>query len=258
MPRHPDSYRGGYEDPRANMARVPIPPPLHPVALEEELELQQRDIQRLVAENRHVIDDNVMLQRDLTSVKDEIHRLNQVIPKMHADREGHKRELIERGLKLEAELRAAEPLRSEVVQLRSEAQKLKSQRQDLSSQVQTLTKDINQVQSENKKISPMKTDIDKMRKELGDSRRAYEYEKKGNEELLEQNRALEKNLIGMAREIEKLRAELATADRRPRGVGGYGMLNGSPETRYPVSGPYADVYGPGSWVSYDKLGPPRH
>lgn len=40
------------------------------------------------------------------------------------------------------------------------------------------------------------------------------------------------------------------------GAGGYGLLNGSPETRYP--GPYGDVYGPGPWGSYDKRGgPPR-
>ncbi|KAI3453027.1 hypothetical protein Pfo_009690 [Paulownia fortunei] len=250
MPRHPDNFRGVHEDPRPILHRAPIHLPPHPVSLEEELELQQRDIQRLLAENRHVIDDNVMLQRDLTAVKDEIHRLNQVIPKLHADREAHRRELLERGLKLEAELRSAEPLRADVVQLRAEAQKLSSQRQELSSQVQTLTKDISRLQTENKQVAGMKTDIDKMRKELVDARRVYEYEKKGNEELVEQNRAMEKNLIAMAREIEKLRAEQANADRRARGVGGYGLLNGSPETRYP--GPYGDVYGAGSWGSYDK------
>lgn len=49
-------------------------------------------------------------------------------------------------------------------------------------------------------------------------RRVYEYEKKGNEEVMEQNRAMEKNLIAMAREIEKLRAEQASSDRRARGI----------------------------------------
>lgn len=170
MPRHPDSFRGVHEDPRPLPHRAPVPLPPHPVALEEELELQHRDIQRLLAENRHVIDDNVMLQRDLTAVKDEIHRLNQVIPKLHADREAQRRELIERGLKLEAELRSAEPLRADVVQLRAEAQKLSAQRQELSSQVQTLTKDINKLQTENKQVAAMKTDIDKMRKDLVDAR----------------------------------------------------------------------------------------
>lgn len=48
-------------------------------------------------------------------------------------------------------------------------------------------------------------------------RRLYEYEKKGNEEVVEQNRAMEKNLIAMAREIEKLSAEQASADRRGTG-----------------------------------------
>lgn len=48
-------------------------------------------------------------------------------------------------------------------------------------------------------------------------RRMYEYEKKGNEELVEQNRSMEKNLLSMAREIEKLRAEQASIERRARG-----------------------------------------
>lgn len=255
MPRHPDTFRGVHDDPRSLPHRMPMPLPPHPAALEEELELQHRDIQRLLAENRHVIDDNVMLQRDLTSVKDEIHRLNQVIPKMHADKEAQRRELIERGLKLETELRSAEPLRAEVGQLRADAQKLNAQNKELSSQVQTMTKDMNRLQSENKQVTAMKGDIDKIHKDLVDTRRVYEYEKKGNEELVEQNRVMEKNLIAMAREIEKLRAEQASSDRRARGVGGYGVLNGSPETRYP--GSYGDVYGPGPWGSYDKRGPPR-
>lgn len=258
MSRHPDNFRSVRDGPRPFLDRGPGLVP-HPVALEEELDLQHRDIQRLLAENRNVVDDNVMLQRELTAVKDEIHRIGQVIPKLRADRDIQTRELIDRGLKLEAELRSAEPLRGEVVQLRAEAQKLSTLRQELSSQVQTLTKDINRMQAENLQIAAIKTDIDKMGKELVDARRVYDYEKKGNEELVEQNRSMEKNLLSMAREIEKLRAEQASIERRTRGglgVGGYGMMNGSPETRYP--GPYGDVYGAGPWGSYDKRGPPRH
>ncbi|KAL3636087.1 hypothetical protein CASFOL_020634 [Castilleja foliolosa] len=244
MPRHPDNFR---DDPR----RVPHRgPQIHPVALEEELELQHRDIQRLVSENRHVVDDNIMLQREVTAVKDEIVRLGQVTKKMRAEREAQKRELIERGLKLEAELRSVEPLKADVAQMRGEAQKLSSQRQELSDDVQSLTKDANRLKTENKKVVDMKNDIDKIRKEVVDARRVYEYEKKGNEELVEQNRTMENNLIAMARDIEKLRAEQASADKRARGVGSYGLVDGSPETRYP--GPYGDVYGAGSYRSYDK------
>lgn len=49
-------------------------------------------------------------------------------------------------------------------------------------------------------------------------RRVYEYEKKGNSELVEQNRGMEKNLISMAREIENLRAEQTSAETRSRGT----------------------------------------
>ncbi|XP_075522272.1 protein FLX-like 3 [Primulina tabacum] len=244
MPRHPDNFRGLPDDPRPILRRGPL---LHPLAMEEELDLQRRDIQRLLAENRHVIDDNVILQRDISSVKDEIHRLRQVIPKLNSEREAQRRDLIERGLKLEAELRASEHLRAEVAPLRIEAQKLSGVRNDLSTQVQNLTKDVNKLQAENKQLTVMKTDVEKMRKELADARGIYEHEKKQNEELVEQNRSMEQNLISMARELETLRAEQS---RMEMVIGGYRMLNGIHETRY--LGSYGDT-----WGSYDKHGPYR-
>ncbi|GFZ16141.1 hypothetical protein Acr_25g0005500 [Actinidia rufa] len=139
LPRQPEDFRGFRDGPRPVMHRGPGPFPLPPAALEEELELQYRDMQRILAENRHMIDENVIMQRELAAAKDEIHRLGQIIPNLRADREVQARELIERGLKLEAELRTVEPLRTEVIQLRAEAQKLNALRQDMSSQVQTLT-----------------------------------------------------------------------------------------------------------------------
>ena len=50
-------------------------------------------------------------------------------------------------------------------------------------------------------------------------RSAFEYEKKGNLDLMEQRQIMEKNLVSMAREIEKLRADLASIDGRPWGAG---------------------------------------
>jgi hypothetical protein len=56
------------------------------------------------------------------------------------------------------------------------------------------------------------------------NRDAIEYEKKEKFELMEQRQTMEKNMVSMAREVEKLRAELATVDSRPWGFGGsYGM-----------------------------------
>ncbi|TMW84720.1 hypothetical protein EJD97_024543 [Solanum chilense] len=255
MPRQPDNFRGFRDGPppRGIMQRGPGPLPPHPSVLEEELELQHRDMQKLIAENRQVIDENVMLERELSAVKDDIHRLSQVIPKMRADNEAQLREYIERGMKLEADLRSTEPMRLEVIQLRAESQKLISLQKELSAQVQTLTNDTNRLQTENKQLSAMKTDIDKLQKELAEARRQFEYEKQANTELVEQNQSMEKNLISMAREIEKLRADKVG---RGLGVGAYGMMNGSPEMRYP-GGAYGDPYSGGGWGSYDNRGPPR-
>lgn len=51
------------------------------------------------------------------------------------------------------------------------------------------------------------------------SRRALEYEKKSNEEQVEQKDAMEKNVMSMAREVERLRAEKLSMDRRGHGLG---------------------------------------
>lgn len=47
-------------------------------------------------------------------------------------------------------------------------------------------------------------------------RAAIEYEKKGYAENYEQGQVMEKNLISIAREVEKLRAEVANAEKRAR------------------------------------------
>ncbi|BBG94464.1 hypothetical protein Prudu_002758 [Prunus dulcis] len=192
---------------------------------------------RIIAENRLVIDDNTLLQRELTDAKDEIHRLGQVLPKLRAEKEAQSRELIERGLKLEADLRATEPIKAEVIPLRAEVQKLSALRQELSSQVQGLTQEITRLQAENQQLIPMRADIDGMRNELVETRRAYEYERKASEEQVEQKQAMENNLVSMAR------------------GGGYGMMNGSPDMRY-SRGSYGNGYSSG-WGPYDKRGSRR-
>ena len=53
------------------------------------------------------------------------------------------------------------------------------------------------------------------------SRRELEYEKKANQELVEQKGAIEKNLISMAHEIEELRAERMSMDMRGHGLGNW-------------------------------------
>ncbi|WOL20081.1 protein FLX-like 3 isoform X1 [Canna indica] len=256
MSRHPMS-----EGSRSFRDGPPLrrPMPLHHV--EEELALRHDEIRRLHADNRLLMDENVALRREITFVKDELHQASQAIPKLRADKEVEARDLIQRSLKMEAELRALEPLREEALQLKSEAQKLDSLRQELSGKVQALQQDLKHLQTENQQLPTLRVEIDGLRQELVRARTAYEYEKKANAEQVEQRQAMEKNLVSMAREVEKLRTELEKRARGP-GSGAYIMNPGS-DVNYPAhfGDGYASekgFYGAGPWAPNDPRGYPRH
>ena len=57
-------------------------------------------------------------------------------------------------------------------------------------------------------------------------RAAIDYEKKGYTENYEHGQVMEKKLISMARELEKLRAEIANVEKRSRAAGGAGANYG--------------------------------
>ncbi|KAJ4953919.1 hypothetical protein NE237_030751 [Protea cynaroides] len=243
MPRHPlDDGRRGFP-PEGPFLRGPLPPP-HPVLLEEELEMQHIEMRRLLADNRRLAEDRIVLQRELGLAKEELHRMNITIADIHAEREAHSRGLIEKGLKLEADLRAAEPLKNEVVQLRMQVQKLDASKKDLDVQVQNLTKDLARLQADNQQIPNLRQEIDMLHQELMHARTALEYEKKANIELMEHRQSMEKNLVSMAREVEKLHAELASVDGRPWAAakgGAYGIKLNSPDGSLPSA--YGSGYG---------------
>ncbi|XP_050232358.1 protein FLX-like 3 [Mercurialis annua] len=255
--------RRGYPPERPYMRGPPMPhpppPSHHPAMLEDELEMRHVEIRRLLADNRRLAEDRMALQQDLGAAKDEIHRLNLIIGDIRTEQEMHSRELIEKGLKLEADLCATEPLKNEAVQLRAEVQKLNNMKQELVGQVQTLKKENARLQADNQQIPLFRGEIDSLHQELMHGRAANDYEKKANIELVEQRQAMEKNMVSMAREVEKLRAELASADSRPWGAGGpYGMKFNNPEG-FPA--PFGDGYGvhmgaPGP-ASWDKGRVPR-
>ncbi|XP_057978432.1 protein FLX-like 3 [Malania oleifera] len=244
LPRDAFDNRRGFPPEGPFVRGPPVMPrrPPHPALLEEELDVQHAEIRRLLGENRRLVEDRMALQRELGGAKEELHRMNIAIGDMRAEQEVRSRELIEKGLKLEADLRATEPLKNEAMQFRAEVQKLNTIRQDLAGQIQSLTQDLTRLKADNQQIPVLRAEIDGLHQEMMRARNAIDYEKKVNMELVEQRQALEKNLVSMAREVEKLRAELASTDSRPWGVGGpYGMKFGSPDGGFSSS--YGDGYG---------------
>lgn len=146
------------------MQRPRLPP--HPVLLEEELEMQHAEIQRLIADNRRLLEDRMAMQRDLAAAKEELHRMNLAIADIRAEQELRSREFMEKGRELESELRATEPLKKEVVQFRAEAQKLNNVRQDLAGKVQTLTQDLARLQADKQQIPILRAEIEGLNQEL--------------------------------------------------------------------------------------------
>lgn len=222
---------------------MPRPPPLHPAMLEEEIEIQRGEMRKLLDDNRRLAEDRVALQRELNAAREEIHRMNMAISDIRGEHDAHSRELIDKGLKLEADLRAAESFKKDATQLRAEVQKLEKIRQELVGQVQSFSKDFAKLQAENQQIPHLRAEIEGMQQELMRARSAIDYEKKAKIALHEQKQAMENNLISMAREVEKLRAEFTSSNGRPWAAGAtYGIKLNSPEAGYP--GHYGDSYGP--------------
>ncbi|XP_065866668.1 protein FLX-like 3 [Euphorbia lathyris] len=256
MPREAYNDRRGFPPERPFMRgpHMPHPPP-HPAMLEDELEMQHVEIRRLLVDNRRLMEDRMALQQELGAAKEELHRMNHVIGEIRTEQEVHSRELIEKGLKLEADLRATDGVKNEAAQLRAEVQKLNSLKQELLGQIQSLKQDLARSQADNQQIPHLQGEIEGLHQELMHARNAIDYEKKANIELVEQRQAMEKNMVSMAREVEKLRAELASNDARPWLAGGqYGMKYGNHGNREGFPAPYGDGYaanmgapGPASW-----------
>ncbi|WCJ39551.1 Protein FLX-like 3 [Euphorbia peplus] len=251
MPREPYNERRGYPPERPFIRGPPMPP--HPAILEDELEMQHVEIRRLLVDNRRLMEDRMALQQELGAAKEELHRMNRAIGDIRTEQEVRSRELIDKGMKLEADLRATDGVKNEAAQLRAEVQKLNNLKQELLGQIQSFKQDLARLKADNQQIPHLQGEIDGLHQELMHARNAIDYEKKANIELVEQRQAMEKNMVSMAREVEKLRAELASTDARPWLPGGaYGMKYGNNHEGF--SAPYGDGYaahmgtpGPASW-----------
>ncbi|CAL5012611.1 unnamed protein product [Urochloa decumbens] len=201
-----------YEDPRGHRD---APPPLarpravSPRRLEEELSSRRAEMRRIHEDNQRLADEIVGLRQTIPLMKEDLHASSQAVPKLRAEKELESRELTQRNLKLEAELRALEPLRQDALHLRSEASKLQSLRQELAAKVQGLSKELEHHKTESQKIPAMIAERDTLRQELIQARAALEYEKNAKPELTAQVQAMEKDLVAMAQEAEKLRADIA-------------------------------------------------
>ncbi|KAM3273428.1 hypothetical protein ACQJBY_042970 [Aegilops geniculata] len=196
-----------------------VAPRSHPDVLEEEIQLHEVDFRRLMADRHALAEERMELHRELQAGKEEVRHLNMIIAEINAKKEAYISELVDKRRKLEAELRSNEPLRDEVVHLRGEIEKLLAVRKELSAKAASLMQELSRERSDKQQLPMLKAEIEGLQLELTHARNACELEQKGNFELVEQRKAMEKSMISMAQEIQQMRAELANFDGRPWGTG---------------------------------------
>ncbi|XP_028547966.1 protein FLX-like 1 isoform X2 [Dendrobium catenatum] len=175
--------------------------------IEEQLADQYHEIQGLLLDNQRLTATHVALEQELAVLHHELRRISHAAGSMQAERDAEFREM-------NAELSAADAMRAELMQVQGEIEKLNAARNDLTAKVQMLTQDMEMASAELQRALAIKAEIEAMKQEVQRNRDAIEYEKKEYADNYEQGQLLEKNLILMARKVEKLRLEVANAEKR--------------------------------------------
>ncbi|XP_002531244.2 protein FLX-like 1 [Ricinus communis] len=248
--------------------------PPHPAVMEERLAVQHQDIQGLLADNQRFSATHVALKQELEAAHHELERMAHYGNSLHVEKDVQMRELHEKSMRLEADLREVEAMRAELHHVRADIKELSEVRQELTGRVQMMTQDLARYNADLQQVPAVKADIESMKQQLQHARAAIDYEKKGYAENYEHGQVMEKKLIAMARELEKLRAEIANAEKRARAAAAvgnpgatYNANYGNSEAGY-AGNPYPIGYGmnpvqanaesypqygvgPGSWGAYD-------
>ncbi|KAK7385573.1 hypothetical protein VNO78_31298 [Psophocarpus tetragonolobus] len=185
-------------------------------ALEERVEARRREIQALLTDNQRLAGIHMALKQDLAATQEELRRLSAAAAEVKAGRDAEVREIYEKSLKVDAEVRAVASMSAELDRVRADVQELAAARKELAAQLQAVESDIAKVRAEALFVPAIKTDIEVMRHEIQRGRNAIEFEKKTHASNLEHRRVMDNNMIIMEREVEKLRAELANAEKRAR------------------------------------------
>ncbi|KAM6584988.1 hypothetical protein CsatB_011990 [Cannabis sativa] len=247
---------------------VPRPLPPHPAIIEERLAAQHQDIQGLLVDNQRLAATHVALKQELEAAQHELQRMGHIADSLQIEKDVQMQEMIDKSLRLEVDLRGVKEMQAELHQVRSDIKDFTAGRQELTGNVQAMTQDLARMTMDLQQAPSLKAEIEAMKQELQRARAAIEYEKKGYAENYEHGQVMEKKLISMARELEKLRA---SAEKRARAAvvnPGYPANYGNPEAmgyagnHYPVNygmnpgqngaenfPPYGA--GPASWGQYD-------
>ncbi|XP_062078531.1 protein FLX-like 4 [Humulus lupulus] len=182
--------------------------------LETKIAAQAAEIKQLAGDNQRLASTHVAMREELVTAEHEIQRLKMHMRNLQTESDVQLRVLIDRIKRMEADIRAGESVRNDLQQACKEAQSLVTARRELNLRIQEATQELQKVHSEIKSLPDLHAELDSLRKEHQRLRDTFEYEKGLNINEVEELRAMENNLISMAREVEKLRIQVSNAEKR--------------------------------------------
>ncbi|XVF34321.1 hypothetical protein REPUB_Repub18cG0049700 [Reevesia pubescens] len=234
-----------------------LPPP---ELLENKIASQAAEIERLAGDNHRLAASHVALREDLVASRHEAQKLKEHIRSIQTESDIQIRVVQEKIAKMEADIRVGESVKKELQQAHIEVQNLVKDRQELMAQLQQASQELMKTHADVKSLPELHAELEGLRNEYQRLRVTFQHEKGSNIEQVEQMQAMEKNLIGMAREVEKLRTEVLSAEKRvyaPIGPVPYagGYMNPDPSYVPPFQGGSTYFDGYGQPVMQMRLGP---
>ncbi|KAJ9145724.1 hypothetical protein P3X46_028070 [Hevea brasiliensis] len=211
------------DDARFHLHRLPLSVVANPITarphhpstiLEDRIAIQHREIQSLLLDKQQLAATHLALKQELALAQDELRHLSTAVADVKAERDDQVRKVYERSLQMDSEVRSIDALRAELVQVRRDCQKLTLHRQELAAELQAINGDLLKARTEAQEVTVIKGEIEAMQQEIQRGRAAIECEKKTYASNLEHGKTMEQNMLAVAREIEKLHTELASAGKR--------------------------------------------
>ncbi|CAN4084337.1 unnamed protein product [Withania somnifera] len=209
----------------------PLPPP---ELRENRFAARAVELERLAGDHHRLAATYVALKQDLSAGQREVEKLKDHIRSTQTESDIQIRLLLDKIAKMEGNRRTIESSRKDVEEAHLEARNLVSANMELSGKIHHVMEELEKARAEVKKLPGMHAELNSLKKEHQKLRKIFEYEKGLNIEKVEQMKLMEKELIDMANEVERLRAEVSIAEKRAQGLDPYGRPYMNPDPMCPA------------------------
>ncbi|KAJ1271544.1 hypothetical protein BS78_06G135200 [Paspalum vaginatum] len=184
--------------------------------LEKKLAMQTAEVEKLIMENQRLATSHVVLRQEIVDTEKEMQMIRTHLGEVQTETDLQIRDLLETIRLMEADIHSGDAVKKELHQVHMEAKRLISERQMLTLEIENATKELQKLSAsgDNKSLAELLAELDGLRKEHHNLRSQFEFEKNTNVKQVEQMRTMEMNLMTMTKQAEKLRADVANAERR--------------------------------------------